>query len=182
MRALYYLMENLDTADAVVATLQEMHLGNEDYFVVSRDQKALRRHRLRGEASHNNTGGGAEQAALVGGLAGLSFAVWIALVKPAGVELGLLAFLTVAVFMGAIGAWIGAMIGLSHDDPRFLPFQNAIAAGYHLMVVNVSDVARLQQVKRAIRHLHPDAVFEGEESAEGQVQYERNSPSSSHRL
>lgn len=166
MRSLYYLMDRLDTARAMADTLRELNVDESGYYIVSKDHDGLRRQSLHDASIFAETDlvHSGLRGAIVGGLAGLLFAVWVAAVQPFGLEIGLLAFLLIALFIGHFGAWVGGMVGLSHENYRLTPFHEAIAHGRYLMVVNVREDARARKVKEVLFRRHPDARFEAEDS------------------
>lgn len=166
MRSLYYLMDKLDTARAMADTLRELNVDESGYYIVSKDHDGLRRQSLHDASIFAETDlvHSGLRGAIVGGLAGLLFAVWLAAVQPFGLEIGLVAFLLIALFIGHFGAWVGGMVGLSHENYRLTPFHEAIAHGRYLMVVNVREDGRARKVKEVLIRRHPDAHFEAEDS------------------
>ncbi len=62
----------------------------------------------------------------------------------------------------ATGAWISSMIGVSVDSPRLKPYEQAIAAGELLMMVDV-PVERVDEIQALIRKHHPQVQPEGTE-------------------
>lgn len=166
MRTLYYLMDKLDTAEAMAATLAALNIREDGYYIVSRDRDGVRRHHLHDASVMDETDiiHSGERGALIGGLCGLVFAVWIAVVKPLGLTMGLGTFLFVSCLIGCFGAWVGGMVGISHDNYKLAPFHNAIAGGKYLMVINVREAAHAREIKTAMHHSHPDAVFEAEDA------------------
>lgn len=166
MRTLYYLMDRLVTARAMADTLRELNVDSNGYYIVSQDHDGLRRSELHDasvleETDLVHTG---LRGALVGGIAGVLFALWIAIVQPFGMEVGLIAFLLIALLIGNFGAWVGGMVGLSHENYRLAPFHEAIAHGKYLLVVNLREAARARKVKEVLHKRHPDARFEAEDS------------------
>lgn len=166
MRSLYYLMDRLDTARAMADTLRELNVDESGYYIVSKDHDGLRRQSLHDASIFAETDlvHSGLRGAIAGGLCGLLFAVWLAAVQPFGLEIGLVAFLLIALFIGHFGAWVGGMVGLSHENYRLTPFHEAIAHGRYLMVVSVREDARARKVKEVLYRRHPDAHFEAEDS------------------
>jgi hypothetical protein len=165
MRTLYYLMDRLDTATAVTGTLRELNVGSEGYYIVSKDHDGLHRRNLHDASVLEETDliHSGVRGAIIGGLAGLLFALWMVMVEPFGLTLSLLGFLLVALFVGHFGAWVGGMVGLSHESYRLTPFHDAIARGKYLMVVNVREPFQARRIKEVLHQRHPDAVFEAED-------------------
>jgi hypothetical protein len=166
MRTLYYLMDRLVTARGVADTLRESNIDDSGYYIVSKDHDGLRRHSLHDASILDETDliHSGLRGALIGGLCGLLFALWIAVMQPFGVQMGLLTFLLVAVFVGHFGAWVGGMVGLSHENYKLTPFHEAIAHGKYLLVINLRDAARARKLKEVLHRRHPEAHFEAEDS------------------
>lgn len=166
MRTLYYLMDRLDTAEGMAATLKAMNVDNDGYYIVSKDHDGLRRHHLHDASLIDETDiiHSGERGALIGGLCGFLFALWVVMVKPLGLSIGLGAFLFVSILIGCFGAWVGGMVGISHDNYKLAPFHDAIARGKYLMVINVRGPAKARDIKLAMHQQHPDALFEAEDA------------------
>lgn len=166
MRTLYYLMDKLDTAREVAATLRQLNIDDNGYYIVSKDHDGLRRYNLHDASILDETDliHSGERGALIGGLCGLLFALWIALMQPLGLSMSLAAFLFVSVLVGCFGAWVGGMVGLSHENYKLTPFHEAIARGKYLLVVNVRETARARTVKEVMHRRHAEALFEAEDT------------------
>ena len=97
MRTLYYLMDRLDTAGAMAETLRELNVDDNGYYIVSKDHDGVRRQSLHDASVFSETDlvHSGLRGALIGGLSGLLFALWIAIMKPFGMEMSLLTFLFV---------------------------------------------------------------------------------------
>lgn len=166
MRTLYYLMDRLDTARAMATTLRELNVDDNGYYIVSKDHDGLRRQNLHDASIFAETDlvHSGLRGAIIGGLCGLLFALWIAVMKPFGMDMSLLTFLLVALFVGHFGAWVGGMVGLSHENYKLTPFHDAIAHGKYLLVVNLREAGRARKIKEVLYRRHPDARFEAEDS------------------
>jgi len=166
MRTLYYLMDKLDTADAMAETLKSLNIDADGYYIVGRDRDGLRRHHLHDASVMDETDlvHSGERGALIGGLIGLLFALWIAVMKPLGLSMTLWSFLFVSALIGCFGAWVGGMVGISHENYKLTPFHDAIAQGKFLMVITVREVAKAREVKQVMHRRHPEALFEAEDA------------------
>ncbi len=161
MHTLMYLMRKLDTVEAMVASLQEMNIGHDAYRVISKDEDGIRRHHLhdgtlvdRTDVVHSG-----ERGALMGGLVGLAFALLLALTDPLGVPLGWTGFLVVIALIGFFGAWVGGMVGLSHENYKLAPFHKALQQGQYLMTIGVRDIIKAESVRQTMMLRHPEAIF-----------------------
>ncbi|HEX6591258.1 MAG TPA: TIGR04086 family membrane protein [Moraxellaceae bacterium] len=166
MRTLYYLMDKLDTAEAMTATLRSQNIDDDGYYIVSKDADGVRRHHLHDASPLDSTDliHSGERGALIGGLCGLLFALWIAVMKPMGLEMDLFTFLFVSALIGCFGAWVGGMVGISHENYKLTPFHDAIAQGKYLMVISVREPAKARELKQLMHRRHPEALFEAEDA------------------
>lgn len=165
MRTLYYMADKVETVEAMASTLAAMNIDKDGYYIVSRDHDGVRRHHLHDASVMDETDlvHSGERGALIGGLAGLLFAVWIAIAQPLGLSMSLGAFLFVSALIGCFGAWVGGMVGISHENYKLEPFHQAIAAGKYLMVINVREAAKARHLKEVMHQQHPEARFEAED-------------------
>lgn len=165
MRTLYYLMDRLVTARAMADTLRELNVDDSGYYIVSKDHDGLRRNDLHDASVFAETDlvHSGLRGALFGGIAGVLFALWVAIVQPFDMEVGLVAFLLIALLIGHFGAWVGGMVGLSHENYRLAPFHEAIAHGRYLLVINLREATRVRKVKEVLHQRHPEARFEAED-------------------
>jgi hypothetical protein len=67
-----------------------------------------------------------------------------------------------AVLGGLFGAWSSSMIGISIPSPRLERFENAIAQGQILLMVDVPP-SQAQATASLLQDAHPEARFEGVE-------------------
>lgn len=161
MHTLMYLMRRLDTAEAMVASLQDLNIGHDAYRVISKDEDGIRSHHLhdgtlidRTDVVHSG-----ERGALMGGAIGLLFALMLAMTEPLGFPLGWGGFLAVMALIGFFGAWVGGMVGLSHENYKLKPFHQALEEGQYLMAIGVRDIVKAEAVRQTMMLKHPDAIF-----------------------
>lgn len=161
MHTLMYLMRRLDTAEAVVASLQDLNIGHDAYRVISKDEDGIRRHHLhdgtlidRTDVVHSG-----ERGALIGGAVGMIFAFLLVLAEPLGVPMGWGGFMVVMAMIGFFGAWVGGMVGLSHENYKLKPFHDALEEGQYLMTIGVRDIVKAESLRQTMMLKHPDALF-----------------------
>lgn len=167
MHKLMYLMAKLETAEAMVTSLQEMGIGHDAYHVISKDVDGIRRHHLhdgsfvyRTDLIHSG-----ERGALIGGAMGLLFALALALAQPLGMPLGWAGFLVVALLISLFGTWVGGMVGLSHENYKLAPFHDALEGGQYLMIIGARDGGTAETVRQAMLERHPEAIFMADDEA-----------------
>ena len=161
MHTLMYLTDRLETAEAMVGSLQELNIGHDAYRIISKDSDGIRRHHLHDASPLEQTDivHSGERGALIGGGVGLAFAVGMTFVQPFGVPLGFGAFLATTALFGFFGAWTGGMIGVGHDNYKLAPFHRAIEEGKYLMTIGVRDAEKASAVKKHMHRQHPGALF-----------------------
>ena len=167
MRTLYYLTDKVETAEAMASTLADMNIDHNGYYVVSHDHDGVRRHKLHDASVMEATDlvHSGERGALIGGLVGLLFAVLIAIAQPLGLSMSLGAFFFVSAIIGCFGAWVGGMVGLSHEHYKLEPFHQAIAEGKYLMVINLREAATAARIKDVMHRQVPGARLAAEDDA-----------------
>lgn len=165
MRRLYYLADDLHTCERVAAELAEAGIGDWHFHVLSRDEIGLYQHRVHAAATYHRfdvlpTGqrwalGGALLGLLVGGAAYLAQPLpWT--VSPAGVA--------VMVLLGAVlGAWPGALRGLTRPNYKIRRFQGEVEAGRHLLMVDVNERNRAR-VRELMSVRFPSVEFRGRDT------------------
>jgi hypothetical protein len=167
MHTLMYLMDKLETAEAVVSSLKEMNIGYDGYRLVSKDADGIRRHHLHSATPLDQTDilHSGERGALIGGGLGMVFALGLVLSQPFGVPVGWAGFLFATAIIGSFGAWTGGLVGLSHENYKLKPFHRAIEQGKYLMMIGLRDREKVVQVKQAMHKLHPDVSFVADDEA-----------------
>lgn len=161
MHSLMYLMYRLDTAEAMVATLDELNISQDAYRIISRDEDGIRRHHLhdgtlldRTDVVHSG-----ERGALIGAATGLVFASLLMVAQPLGMPLGWGGFVVAMLIVGCFGAWVGGMVGLNHEHYKLRPFHDALARGRYLLIIGVRDLVAAERVRQAMLSRHPEAIF-----------------------
>lgn len=92
----------------------------------------------------------------LGAAGGVAAALAISAASPAAVVIGLAA-------VGAmLGTWSSSMIGSSTPSRRLKRFEQAIADGQYLLIVDVPRT-RIGEIEQLLERTHPEAHFEGVE-------------------
>lgn len=104
------------------------------------------------EAAQN----GALMGSGLGAAGGVAAAFSFDPTSPAGLVIGLAA-------VGAmLGTWSSSMIGSSTPSRRLKRFEQAIADGQYLLIVDVPR-SRVTEIEQLLERTHPEAHFEGME-------------------
>ncbi len=164
MRRLYFLVPDLVMAHAIVDDLLLARLTERQIHVIAREGTALGNLPEAGLAQKTDLIPAIERGIGLGGVTGtLAGLVAVAIPGAAVVSAGAMV-LALALAGGATGAWISSMIGVSVDSPRLKPYEDAIAQGQILMMIDV-PAARVAELEQAIRERHPGARDQGVEAA-----------------
>jgi len=92
----------------------------------------------------------------LGAAGGVAAGFAISAASPAAVVIGLAA-------VGAmLGTWSSSMIGSSTPSRRLKRFEQAIADGQYLLIVDVPR-SRITEIEQLLERTHPEAHFEGVE-------------------
>jgi hypothetical protein len=92
----------------------------------------------------------------LGAAGGVAAALAISAASPAAVAIGMAA-------AGAmLGTWSASMIGSSTPSRRLKRFEQAIADGQYLLIVDVPRT-RITEIEELLERTHPEAHFEGVE-------------------
>lgn len=161
MHTLMYLMPRLEIAEAMVATLRQMGIGDDAYRVVSQDEDGIRRHHLHDATLIDKTDvvHSGERGALAGAGLGLVLAAILLATQPLGFPLGWAGMMLTVLLIALFGTWVGGMVGLSHENYKLAPFHDALARGQYLLMIGMRDDARAAELEMAMLRAHPEAIF-----------------------
>ncbi len=161
-RRLYFLLPNLDSArrahdELLLARIEERHIH---YLTPSEMEAAdLPRANLfqRSDLVH-----GLQMGLIYGGLAGMLAGGLSMPLLGLGLQAGGVLVLVTALAGALFGAWAASMIGVSVPNHRLRQFEDAIARGQILLMVDVPK-GRADEIAELIRRLHPEADAHGVE-------------------
>jgi hypothetical protein len=161
LRRLYFLLPEVATARKIVDELLLVHIPYEHIHILANPQTPLEELPECGVAQKTDLVPALERGLAVGGsmgvLAGLlALAIPLAPVAAGG------AILFGALGGAGFGAWVSAMIGISLPNSRLARFEEAVAQGHLLMMVDVPK-QRVEEFEELIHDHHPEAEIEGTE-------------------
>ena len=99
-----------------------------------------------------------------GGCGGLLLGVVMFLMPPGGVTLQLVTVLIITVIAALVGAWIASLVGTSVPNSRLKMFQDDIAHGKILLIVDV-PARRAEWLREMILKNHPEVSASTMESS-----------------
>jgi hypothetical protein len=160
MRRLYFLVPDVELTSDIVDALLVARVPESRIHVVAREGTPLGNLPEAGLAQKSDLIPAIERGIGLGGATG-TVAGLIAIAIPGGAVISAGALvLALALAGGTAGAWISSMVGVSVDSPRLKPFEQAIARGELLMMVDVPK-ERVAEIEHTVCALHPQARPEG---------------------
>ena len=162
MRRLYFLVPDLKSASAIVDELLLARIPEKHIHAIARPDTDMGDLPAAGLAEKSDLIPALERGLGLGGVAG-TLAGLVAVSVPDFAVLSASSLMVGLALAGStLGAWISTMIGVSVDSPRLQPFQQAIAGGQILMLVDVPK-SQVDTISQRIVALHPQAHLEGVE-------------------
>ncbi len=163
MRRLYFLVPPLETAKRIVEELLLARVEERHIHILAKEGVPIESLPEAGLLQRSDLIPGLERGLALGGVAGLLAGLLALSFPPAGVVVGGGAVLATVLAGAGIGAWISSMIGAAVPNSRLKAFEEAVASGELLMLVDVA-AERAEEIEELIRTHHPDAEIGGKEA------------------
>ncbi len=161
MKRLYYITSHIDSAEHIAVDMHNEGITDWNFHVLSKDREGLYRHHV--HSANYLQEYDVIHSALRGGIIGLiiGFALCITINFVSGYTALSLPLL---LLIGAsFGSWLGALIGLTHENYKVARFHNEIEAGRYLIMVDVHKDEEAK-IKTLMERYHPEALMSGEDS------------------
>ena len=161
MKRLYYITPQINSAEQIAKDMHNEGVKDWNFHVLSKDRDGLYRHHI--HSANPLQEFDIIHSALRGGIFGLTVA--LALCLSVNLISGYAALsLPLLLLVGALfGSWLGALIGLTHENYKVARFHNEIEAGNFLVMVDVHKNEE-SKIKTLMEHYHPEASGAGEDS------------------
>ena len=161
---LYFLLPDVASARAtanelLLARIEDRHM----HFLAPRGTDLGELH----EANFlykTDTVHGAGIGLMVGSFGGLALSVFVFLMPPEGVTLQLVTILVTTIVAALLGAWIASLAGTQVPNSRLNVFQDDIAHGKILLIVDVPS-RRAEWLREMILKRHPEVSAKEMESS-----------------
>lgn len=164
MKRHYYISDDLDDLELIEQQLEQAGVITPQIHVLSEDDAGVKAHHLNEVEAvlRKDVVGGTERGAIVGVIGaaiilGVTWATGIAevitWVPPIFLAVIVLGFCT----------WEGGLIGIQEPHSDFVRFRDALAAGKHILMVDVS--AAQEHILREVTSEHPKLSPAGEGAA-----------------
>lgn len=162
MRRVYFLVPDHATASSIVDELLLARIPEKHIHVLAREGTPLGNLPEAGLAQKTDLIPAIERGLGLGGATG-TLAGLVAIAVPGGAVVSAGAIvLSLALAGGAVGVWVSSMIGVSVNSRRLTPYEEAVARGDLLMMVDI-PAQRVAEIEQMVSRLHPDARPEGVE-------------------
>lgn len=159
-KRIYWLLPDLGSARRTMDELLLARLTEHHIHFVAREGAPMDGLHAANVLQTSDLIGAAQSGALIGSGVGAAGGVAAAFsfdpASPAALVIGLAA-------VGAmLGTWSSSMIGSSTPSRRLRRFEQAMADGQYLLIVDVPRT-RVADIERLLERTHPEAHFEGRE-------------------
>lgn len=160
MKRIYYLTDNIDSAEHISNDLHEAGITDWNFHVLSKDEAGLYKRHIHSASYLQKLDivRDAERGAMLGAVAGLIVTWFIASSQMFGANVGALAYLAIFAFIALFGAWLGGLVGLTQENQKIAFYHNDIEAGKYLILIDVK-AGQEEHVKALMQRKHPEAQF-----------------------
>ena len=162
MRRLYFMLPNVETTSLIVNELLLLRVDEHHIHVVAREGTPLGDLPEASLLQKSDFIPAVERGLAVGGITGIVAGIAAVTFPPAGLVLGGGAILGTSLAGAGMGAWMSGMIGVDVPNSQIQRFEQAIAAGEILMMVDVPK-DRVRQIEELVHQHHPTAELGGTE-------------------
>jgi hypothetical protein len=163
MKRIYFLAPDHDSAHAIVNELITNGIDETHISVIAKRDKPLKDLPEATKLEKSDWVPALQRGVAIGGSIGLFAGMAALAFQPAGLIIGGGALLLGSTVGGAtFGAWASSLIGISTPNTQLEKFEDAVANGQILMLVDVPK-QRIEEIQTSIRKHHPEADFEGVE-------------------
>jgi len=162
-RRLYFLLPDVASAtrtanDLLLARVEDRHM----HFLAKRGTDLGELHEA-GYLDKTDLVHGAGVGLMLGAVVGMTVGTLIVAYPPEGMRPQLVAVLIGLLVGGVLGAWMASMAAAAVPNSRLKQFQDDIARGKILLMVDV-PYGRIEQIRGIVVGRHPEAVLGGQET------------------
>lgn len=163
MQKLYFLVPNVDSARSLVDELLQYGVEWEHIHLVAKEDTPLEDLPKSTVMEKSDFIPSLKRGVAAGGATGLLAGLAALALPSVGLVVGGGAVLISTLGGAGFGAWAAAMIGGSVPNSQIRQFEDAIAQGQILMLLEVAE-PKIAEVQKLVRQHHPEAEIKGSES------------------
>jgi hypothetical protein len=164
MKRLFYLVDRMDSVEAISEDLHQEGITDWRFHILSRDDAGLFTRSLHSATIFDRTDLAryTERGAIAGALFAVAFMATVVL--TGAFTMPSVAWIALFLFMAAAGAFLAGFGGIGAENYRIRQFHDAIEKGQHLVMVDVrkKDEARMKEL---MAKRHPEARLQREDSS-----------------
>lgn len=160
MRRIYFLVPSVASARSIVDELLLTRIEERHIHIVAREGTPLEELPQARLAQSSDLVPALQRGVAAGGLSGLLAGVLAMTFPPAGLVLGGGALVGLTLFGAGFGVWMSGMIGIGLPSSRIERYEQAVAAGQLLLMIDVPRL-RVAEIEALVARHHPDAELEG---------------------
>ncbi len=162
-RRLYFLLPDVASATRIANDLLLARIEDRNMRFLARRGTDLGELHEAGYLQKTDLVHGAGVGFALGGVGGLILGLVIVNFPPDGTSPQLVAVLITVLLGAAFGTWVASMVATAVPNSRLQQFQEQIAQGRILLLVDV-PYAKVDQIRALLLNRHPEAVWGGQES------------------
>jgi hypothetical protein len=160
MHRIYFLVPDVASGQSIVNDLLLARIEERHIHVLAKEGTPLEDLPPATIAQRSDLVPALERGAAAGGVSGALLGLAAVTFPPAGLVLGGGALVAITLAGTGFGAWVSAMIGVRLPNRRLAQFEEAVAAGQLLMMIDV-PAARVDEIEEIVMRHHPEAELEG---------------------
>jgi hypothetical protein len=159
-RRLYFLLPNVERAHQAFEELLLTRIDEAHIHALAREGTGLGELPEATFLQKSDTMHGIRLGLLLGGATGALAGLVALLFPPTGVAMQLGVVLATCLVGAILGGWCAGVIGADVANTELSAFQDAIAQGKVLMIVDIPK-ARVEEISRMVAGRHPEADIRG---------------------
>ncbi len=162
MKRLYFLIPDIEHTKRCVDELLLARIPEQQIHVVAKDHKKLQENEIpeAGLLQESDVVPAIARGIAVGGATGLLAGLAAVTFPPAGLVFGGGAIAATTLAGSSFGAFVAPMIGVSAPNSQLKKFEDAIASGELLMLIDVPE-KDVDKISELVRSHHPDVEIKG---------------------
>ncbi|MBV1907771.1 MAG: hypothetical protein KUG78_00525 [Kangiellaceae bacterium] len=160
MKRLYYLTEELNSADSISKNIHEAGISDWNFLVVSKDESGLYKRHIHSANMIQKTGivHFSEQGVLKGLAVGILLSLLLMPIPIHGSTPSMVILIFVLVASVMLGGFHGSLFGYQLENYKLKPFHHRIEKGDLLILIDVPK-NQISDVQNLMHDTHPEARY-----------------------